>query len=95
MKYKVDKWNNFCWVFEMFCTGLGIKLKMVDRFEPVQNVGSVTVSKDEKFGEIETAEIDHEIHSKLMGEFLRRKAYVKPDRKYLVLTSFSMLSLRL
>ena len=105
MKYKADRWNNFCRVFELpadfsgeFCFGPGVptNFQMVDWFEPVPNLARAAVSKDvwrEKVGEIETVEVDHESHSELMGKFLRIKNYVKPSRKYLVLTSFNMVFL--
>ena len=102
MKYKVYRRNNFCRVFELpadfsgeIISGSGVPtiFQMVDWFEPVPNLARAAVVWREDVGEIETVEVDHESHSELMGKFLRIKNYVKPSRKYLVLTSFNMVFL--
>lgn len=100
MKYKVDGWNNFCWVFELpprfpevYCFGGGplVGFRMVDWFYPVTGIDQPAVSKKiwrEKVGEIEVKEIDIDELSEKLIPWLREKEYVKPEREYLVLCDF-------
>jgi hypothetical protein len=74
--------ENFCRVFELpnnypedFCFngGVPVTFKMVDWFEPVP-----LQMQDKTWEEIETK----------LKEFLRCKVYVKPNRKYILITDF-------
>ena len=100
LKYKVDGWNNFCRVFELpneypkdFCFGGGIPVmfKMVDWFNPVEEVTIAGVTKEvwrKKVGEIEGIEIDLESLENKVIPFLQDKTYVREFYKYLIIFDF-------
>ena len=104
MKYIVNPWNNFCRVFEIpeefptdFCFGGGhpVNFQMVDWFNPTR-LSQAGVSKEEwakKVGPVEDqdVEIDHETIKADLLPFLRKKMYVKPGRKYLLMSDFGMM----
>jgi len=100
--YTVDGWNNFCRVFELpekfsseFCFGSGIPttFMMVDWFNPVPDIPQPAISKEEweakGLSSTETL-VDYESIRFPLEEFLKRKRYVKPGRRYLVLTEFGL-----
>lgn len=105
MIYEVDKWNNFCRVFELpdaypkgFCFhgGLPVNFKMVDFFEPVPDVGRAGVSKEvweEEVGPITTVKVDINDLEKSLIPFLLKKNYVKQLRQYLIIYSFGASSI--
>ena len=105
MKYQVDGWNNFCRVFMLpesypkgFCFGGGrpVNFQMVDWFYPVPDVHQSGVSKKvwkEKFGSIESKEIDLKELEGTLIPFLKKKQYMVPGRKYLVLYNFGASSI--
>jgi hypothetical protein len=100
MKYTVDNWNNFCRVFELpseyprgFCFngGLLTSFIMVDWFHPVPNISQYALSKEDALkkgikGDIKI--ITQEDLQESLTPFLREKMYIKPNKKYLVLTDF-------
>ena len=83
---KITETNNFCRVFELpteypegFCFGGGryVDFKMVDWFQPIprENVWEDNIK-------------DWAEYVLLLKDFLKDKRYVKPDRKYLLITDF-------
>jgi len=83
---EITERNNFCRVFELpesypegFCFGGGklVQFKMVDWFYPIP-------SGDIIFKQIKTWE-EYELE---MKPFLQDKVYVKPGRKYILITKF-------
>jgi hypothetical protein len=87
-----------------FGGGLPTNFQMVDWFNPIPQMplsGKSTgewlpnpaVSKEvwkEKVGEIKTIEVDHEKLSDDLTSWLKKKTYMKPGRKYLVVCNFGM-----
>lgn len=100
MKYKVDGWNNFCWVFELpdkfpndycFDGGIPVLWQMVDWFNPIEGVSQAAVSKEvwvKEVGPIEVKEIDLDELSDKLIPWMRKRTYVSEDKQYLILFDF-------
>jgi len=100
MKYEVDMWNNFCRVFLIpndfphdfcFIKGHPVNFQMVDWFNPVEGIGQAGISKEawlEKYGNIETKEVDINELSSFLVPWLRKKLYINKESKYLILFDF-------
>lgn len=85
---KIPRDKNFCRVFELpevypkgFCFGGGraVVFMMVDWFEPIP-FEDMNDSRDDYF--------DWDYYVPKLKEFLKVKNYVKPMRRYLIITDF-------
>ena len=85
---KINNNNNFCRIFELpskypgdYCFGGGhdVVFKLVDWFNPIDPMDTPEFGGTPK---------QWEYYKEKLVPFLKSKKYVKPDRHYLLITSF-------